>query len=53
MNKDIKENLDALKSLQEKLKTDPDSVRKILISAGIIDENGNLTEHYSGDKFDK
>jgi hypothetical protein len=53
MNKDAQESLEAIKCLQEKLKTDPDAVTKILISAGIIDENGNLTKHYSGEKFDK
>ncbi len=47
------EDLEVIKRLQEKLKDDPDAVTKILISAGILDENGNLTEHYAGEKFDK
>jgi hypothetical protein len=45
------EDLEVIKRLQEKLKDDPEAVQKILISAGIIDENGNLTEHYSGRKI--
>lgn len=48
-----KEDLEVIKRLQEKLKTDPGAVTTILISAGIIDENGKLTGHYSGGKFDK
>ena len=48
-----KEDLEALKRIKEKLKDDPDAVQKLLKSAGIIDENGNLTKHYSGENFDK
>ena len=50
MNNFDKESYEVLLRLQEKLKTDPEAVKRILVSAGIIDEDGQLTKEYGGEK---
>lgn len=44
------DDMKILERLQKRMKDDPNAVHKILVSANIIDEDGNLTEHYRGDK---
>lgn len=41
-----KESYEALEKLKVKLKNDPEAVKRILISAKIIDEDGQLTKEY-------
>lgn len=48
MNNFDKESYEALLRLQDKLKKDPEAVKRILISAKIIDEDGQLTKEYGG-----
>jgi len=45
-NLDIVESFQALYNLKMKSKDDPNYIKNILINAGIINEEGNLTEHY-------
>lgn len=45
-NSDIVESFQALYNLKMKSKDDPNYIKNILINAGIINEEGNLTEHY-------
>lgn len=49
-NSDIVESFQALYNLKMKSKDDPNYIKNILINAGIINEEGNLTEHYRNEK---
>jgi hypothetical protein len=49
-NSDIVESFQALYNLKIKSKDDPNYIKNILINAGIINEEGNLTEHYRNEK---
>lgn len=45
----VVENLIAISNVREKSKNDPEFMKTILISAGILDKEGNLTQHYRGE----
>lgn len=45
----VVENLIAISNAREKSKKDPEYMKTILISAGILDKEGNLAEHYRGE----
>ena len=45
-NSDVVESFQALYNLKMKSKDDPNYIKNVLINAGIINEEGNLTEHY-------
>ena len=44
----IVESLVAISNAKENAKKDPEYMKQLMISAGILDKDGNLTEHYRG-----
>ena len=44
----VVENLIAISNAREKSKKDPEYIKNLMISAGILDKDGNLTKHYRG-----
>lgn len=45
----VVENLIAISNAREKSKKDPEYIKNLMISAGILDKDGNLTKHYRGE----
>ncbi len=44
--KQFREYMAAIKSVGERMERDEAYARRVFIESGILDENGNLTEHY-------
>ena len=44
--KQFQDYMAAIKSVGERMDQDKEYARRVFIESGILDENGNLTEHY-------
>ncbi len=45
-DRELKDILKKLEAFKKEAKTSPDKVKNMLVAAGILDKNGNVTKEY-------